>query len=272
MLPVIQYGWLLLLLCAGIVLLLIACTTFSTRTPTQNATDFPLVTLTVVPFATESPQPNSTLPTVLTQPFSPINQWIATRTGLSGSQSDDPTCYTSPNQGFLCLGRVWNQTTETLSNITVRVSLFGDDGDVVAEQIVGLQQRYLPPKTSAPYHAQFDQVNTTSDYARTTIELVHPVEIPQEQPVHVTGERGVIADTGRYVLTANLHNTSERLAEHIRLVVMLLDVEERVVGYRVQAVEPIAANTERMVRLEIIPQVMAEDLHHLLHVESWQDN
>jgi hypothetical protein len=53
-------------------------------------------------------------------------------------------------------------------------------------------------------------------------------------------------------------------------VVTLLDIEERVVGYRVQAVEPIAAGTERSVRLELIPQVMTEDLHHLLHVESWE--
>src|SRR5687767_7453429 len=116
MVSVIQFGWLLLLLCAGIVLLLAACVSLGTRTPTQTATDSPLVTLTVVPFVTASPQPNSILPAVLSHPFSPVSNWIANRASLSGTHSDDPTCYNSPNQSFMCLGRVWNQTTETLSN------------------------------------------------------------------------------------------------------------------------------------------------------------
>jgi hypothetical protein len=269
MASVIQSGWLILLLCAGIVLLLAACVALGTRTPTQPATDFPLVTLTVVPFATEPPQPDSILPTVLSHPFSPVSDWIANRASSSGTHSDDPTCYNSPNQGFLCLGRVWNETTETLSNITVRVSLFGDNGGIVAQQVIGLEQRYLPPKTSAPYRARFEQVATASENAHSAIEMLLPVALPA-QPIHVTGERGVIATTGRYIVTANLHNTSERLAEHIRLVVTLLDDTERVVGYRIQAVEPLAAGTERSVRMELIPQVMAADLHHLLHVESWQ--
>jgi hypothetical protein len=72
---------------------------------------------------------------------------------------------------------------------------------------------------------------------------------------------------GRYVLTANLKNASERRIEAIRLIVTLLDVSERVVGYRVHSVDPLLAGTERAVRMEIIPQVMDNNMHHLLHVE-----
>lgn len=268
MLPVIQYGWLLLLLCAGIVLFLVGCATLNARTSTQNTPDSPLVTLTVVPFTTETPQPYSTLPTTITQPILPPPGWLATRTSLSETQVDDPTCYNSPNRGYTCLGQVQNQSAETLSNVTVQVSLLGNDGQVLAEQIVGLEQHYIPPETSAPYHARFEQVNNNSDYARAEIQFAQIVDIPQ-QFIRITSERGMLAASGRYIVTANLQNSSESRAEQIRLITTLLDAEDRVVGYRVQSVEPITAGTEHVVRMEIIPQVMAENLRHLLHIEAW---
>ncbi|MDQ7034072.1 MAG: FxLYD domain-containing protein [Anaerolineae bacterium] len=232
MLPVIQYGWLFLLICVGIVLLVAGCATFNARTSTRSAPDSPLVTLTVVPFTTEAPQPHSTLPTTITQLFLPPPRWLATRTPSSEIQADDPTCYHSPNRGYTCLGQVHNQGFETLSNVTVQISLFDNNGQILAEQTIGLEQRYIPPETSAPYHARFEQVN--SAYARAEIQSAQIVDIPQ-QLIRITSERGILSASGRYVVTANLLNSSENRAEQIRLITTLLDAADRVVGYRIQS-------------------------------------
>jgi hypothetical protein len=265
MAPFFQYGWLLLLLCAGIVLLLIGCATFGTRTPVHT-TAAPLVTLTVVPFTTESPQPHSTLVATATQPTLPPPGWLTTRTSSSATQSDDAACYNNPNHGYTCLGQVANVGDETLTNIVVNVSLLDSGGKVLAEQIISVEQYYLHPNHTAPFRAQFEQFNSLSDIIRAEIYSNGITDLPQ-QPIEITGERGMLATNGRYVVTANLRNMSNHGVETIHLIVTVLDMDNHVVGYRVQVVEPMIAASERAVRVEVIPQVMETELHHLLHVE-----
>lgn len=268
MLSVIHPGWLLLLVC-GIVLLLVGCAAFPTRYPTRTPTPYPPVTLTVVAFATESPQPRSTRPAPSVVPVVPTPRWTATRTASSGARADDPTCYSSPNRGYMCLGRVWNETAATLSNVMVRVALFGDSENLLAQQTIGLEQRYLPPDSSAPYRALFAQIGTQGEKARADIEQVGVVS-ESGQALSITGERGVLAESGRYVVTANIRNSSQRLAEHVRLIVTLLDTDDRVIGYRVYQVEdPLPAQSERALRVEVFPHVIRENIRHISHIEAW---
>ena len=265
MTPFLQHGWLLLLLCAGIVLLLVGCATFGTRTPVHT-TAAPRVTLSVVPFTTDSPQPYSTLVATATEPTLPPPGWLTTRTTSSGAQSDDAACYNNPNPGYTCLGQVENTGNETLTNIVVNVSLLDSGGKILAEQSISIEQYYLPPHHTAPFRAHFEQYNNLTDIIRAEIHSTGSSDLPQ-QSVQIMGERGLLSPNGRYVVTANLRNVSSRRVETIRLIVTVLDVDNRVVGYRVLAVEPMAAASERAVRVEVIPQVMETELHHLLHVE-----
>jgi hypothetical protein len=172
----------------------------------------------------------------------------------------------------MCLGQVWNQSSNILTNIKVRVTLFGEHGQIISEQTIGLEQRYLPPETAAPYRAIFQHVKNEEYSTHAQVARVSVVNT-SGVPITISEARGILSQqSGRYVVTANIHNKTEQLADHIRLIVTLFDNKDAVIGYRIYPLDhTMPANSEQAVRVEVIPLMMGDNVRHILNIEAWNE-
>lgn len=268
MLSVIQLEWLLLIFC-GVLILFVGCSNLPSRTPTPTASAYPPVTLTVVPLGTPSPIPRSTLPPSMTH-FTTISPRQVSTVGSSPPtiRSTPPNCFSSPNSGSVCYGRIWNDSSETITNVVTRTQLKNASQTIIASQRFALEQQYIPPNSFAPYRAHFSNLDHNTITANTTVMGFDTVS-SETQLLVISGSRGAVANDGRYRLTITVTNTTSHISRSWRLVASLISSEDEIVGYRVfESEQIIDAGEQITVHLEMIPQILATDLRHHVHVEG----
>jgi hypothetical protein len=263
MLSVIHPGWLLLLICT-IILLLVGCSVIPTRTPVPSSTPLLNITLTVLP-SNGTPQPRSTRPFATPRAYS---DGFLMPPGIASSpppekrlHAEAPTCTSSPG-GYSCLGRVWNYGTVDVHDVTLRVQL--RDGDSTLEQLLTPEQRLIPAGGFAPYRLMF-----RAGQLQPVIEsAAHSNPAPDLVPLTVIDERGIHNQDGQYIITTRLRNDSSTPVHLIRLIATVVDGGDHVVGYRVfEQLQQVNVGDNMMFRLEIVPQV-GEIVGHILHAEG----
>jgi len=268
--PIINPGWLLLVFC-GFMLLLIGCSMIASRTPVPLATSLPDVTLTVIDLATDLPQALKTPPPATAERSSTLqnnNRQMTTLSPPGQIMVENPTCYNTPNDGYVCLGQVHNPTQGPISDVQLRVRLLNNQGDVRAATSIVLEQQIIPAHASAPYRAIFDSIADNTVRAEAQIEAFR--NLTQALPtIAIIEQQGTLTVAGTFIVTARLLNTSGQTMKQLRLIVTLLDENDRVIGYRVQTLTQALSNqANTRVQIAVIPTVQSDTLRYELHVES----
>ena len=266
---VIQIEWLLLII-IGALVLLVGCTNLPTRTPAVvTTTPYPQVTLTVVPFVTEAPIPKSTVPPSITHTRTLSPQQIGAIHGSPPTlRSHNPTCFSSPSNGFVCYGQIWNDGITVKEDIILRFRLRDDKQNIIASQRFALEQHQIPPHDFAPYRVQFNNIANRVVVPDVSIMRSSDGDNPLLDDIEIVGTRGAITDNGRYFVTTTLENTSRQPIHAWRLVTSILSDDNILVGYRILESEQIIQSGEQLtVRVDITPQIIADDLRHYVYVE-----
>lgn len=272
MLSIVQPVWLLLFLCS-ILLILVGCTVVPTPTQRASSTVPPSMTFAIVPFSTETPQLTNTRP-IMTMTVNIMSEQISHRYTStapppeSSVEAEEPTCFGRANGGYTCLGRVWNRSENTIGDVLIKVELFDNSNNILAEQNINLEQRIIPSHTFAPYRILFDSLNSEKARIHPTIIQLSPTE-PTLATLNIVDARGQVLDSGRYRLTATIKNDLLEAINDIRIFVTLMNPERQVVAYRIYEVEgSLQADERRAIDFEIIPEIVDNNLSHVLHVEG----
>lgn len=265
---IMQLEWLLIIAC-GIMIVLVGCAMRPTVTPAIPTATVPPVTLTIVPFSPTSVVPRSTLPQRATQTHTmpPGLTLDATQAPPDTISVGKPTCFSSPNQGYLCLGQIHNESGAAVQHLEFSLSVPSATDDDSTQNRFLLSQEIIPKQASAPYHLFLKDI--THIDALTGIIHHHQVTDDYTPRVAIADQRGDF-DTarGRYIITAILHNTSPIPVARVQIVGTVFDVDGRNVGYRVlHHKQVIPADGRETIRLEIIPQIISPNLSHRLFVD-----
>jgi hypothetical protein len=249
----VQMGWFWLLV-GSLLLLLAGCLLLPKSAPTEAPTSSrPVVTFTLVPFATTNLQ----LPYL--EPTSPYIYTPTTQRQVSPPTDDDyyastPNCVSSPNGGYS-------------GSILLSINLLNEQKQIINKQF-STEQRFLPNQEFAPYRLIIPPSERPYQELETKIEAVIPPD-SQLRNLQIIDSRGQMTNVGRYRLTTTILNNVGGSVKNVRLFASLVDEEEQVVGYRIYEVEEnLAAGERRVIELEIIPQMIPEMIHHELHVEG----
>jgi hypothetical protein len=261
--PVIHPIWLLLLLC-GLVLL-IGCSALSSRTPVLSTPAYPPVTLTVYRFPGTPVSPLHNPPVLMT----PVTVAPSASPPTPSIEVDAPTCYTRPGDGLICTGKIWNRSRQPLTRVRLQVALQTGQADSLhthAQQMVSIEQQYIPAGTFAPYRALFDSIPSQQFRTRTTLfsaDFTDPVTLP----VGITEERIIRNDSSQYTVSATLTNTTSQRIEPLRAVVTLLAPDNRVTGYRVQRVPALPPDSLTELEITLTSEIDTAGMRYTLHLE-----
>lgn len=265
MLSFLQSGWFWLLV-GSILLLLAGCVLLPKKAdiiiPTASQ---PILSFTVTPFSTIDLQ-NPPLSLSLEYVFTPNQQ--RSQRQVSPPSDDDfytekPSCFPSPDGGYSCLGRVWNNRQQDSGSILLSINL---ENQVI--QAFSTEQRLIPSQSFAPYRAIIPANNSDSGNFFAEIERILP-SARDYRKLQILNSRGQMSSTGRYRLVTTIRNDVGERLENVQLFASLVDDEQRVIGYRIYEVgDNLEIEEERVIELEIIPQVLPRTVHHELHAEG----
>ena len=242
----------------------------STITPTEVLR----VTLTLLqprgPTKTPTPrQPQLTqVPAPVTPGVDSGNEDLSERLDL-----EPPRCYAETPQTTVCLGLVNNPFAQPLQRVSLRIAVETYDSELRAERIVTIEQALILPNTSAPYRSSFPI--HWSDNLTSTVSLVS-AELAVDQSPYMTlvaeNEQGETTDE-RYSVSATIYNPGPDTAVNIRAIVMLLESDGSVAGYRVVSFDHRLSQGERMpLRIDIVPYSRSRNLIHYLYVEAQRES
>lgn len=178
-----------------------------------------------------------------------------------------PVCYETPTNSIVCLGRVQNNLRQPVGRVSVWVTVFGRNGQILAQGETGLEQTAIPPGQNAPYRALFQA--DWRDYAGATASLrsAESIHTTLVAPA-VEQERGSWSD-GRYVVSAELRNTTPQPMQLARAIVTLYNRAGQVAGYRVVPINRVIAAGEIVpLSSEIVPLSSDRDVTHSLYIEA----
>jgi hypothetical protein len=159
---------------------------------------------------------------------------------------------------------VYNGGVVALTDITIAVHIGSQAQTVRPEQVS------IAPQTFAPYRATFAHLPAD---ARASASLQNarwhtpaPASLSLEE---VQGKYATQAGYGLYVFSAVVVNNTPHPVEGARLIVTLLDAEERVVSYRVLLLgESLPAYARQPVRLTLVPLVVVPSVRYVATLEE----
>ncbi len=224
--------------------------------PSTLPTTYPSVTLTVGRFA--SPR------------AAPTRAAITTYISPSGIPLvfENPTCYETREDTRLCLGLISNPLNYAVESVVIEVQLSS------LTELVTIEQAIIPPGGFAPYQATFDTRLSLNGMVR----LVSAGGSTDDNWVTLATQQveAQKLNDGRFVITAQVINRGDTLAAAIRAVVVMLDDENHVIGYRVVTFE--GEGEREGIRLEIggqfplrvvvAPQINTERPQYRVYVEG----
>lgn len=271
MASVIQPGWLLLGVCS--VILLILGWYWLQRSAGDVDYIVPLVTPVYAAAPLWPPQP---LYTISPQPMMPSATFTPTShvSERAAFIIEKPTCYDSPTQQLLCIGRVYNPLDVPIENIMLDIRLSSAHYGTVAKTALS-EQRVLLPDSFAPYHARFTGENKLHEETITIdVALHHPTHSPYRAfSLPIVGSE-LLPDTvfGQYSLMATIHNVYSQSLPQVEIVGMLLDKSGRVTGYRVLRLpEGLQVGEKRAIKLNLTSEILDSHLTYRLTASGWND-
>lgn len=266
MLSFLQSGWFWLLV-GSILLLLASCVLLPKKAdiivPTSSQ---PIISFTVSPFSRDTlqdPPLNLSLEYVFT-PTPRRSQQQVSPPSDDDFYAENPSCFPSPDGGYSCLGRVWNNSQASSGSILLNI--FHENQLI---QRFSTEQSYIPSLSFAPYRAIIPAIKSYSGDFVAEIESVLPLNAESYHPLEILNSRGQMSNTGRYRLVTTIQNNVGEKLENTRLFASLVDDEQRIIGYRIYEVGgKLEIGAERVIELDIIPQALPRSIHHELHAEG----
>lgn len=255
--------WLALLFLT--IMLLVGCASVRFQTPTPALTAYPPVTLTAVDIQEPTPFYTPTPPArVLATPPSLL---LLTSPPPIPIDLEPPVCYETAVGEGVCLGRMYNDGVMALTDIAITVRIGTETKTVHTEQVS------VAPQTFAPYRATFArlpapaQASASLHHARWHAPASPSLSLEEAQGKYVS-QNGY----GLYVFSALVANRSSQAVAGARLIVTLVDAEERVVSYRVLVLrDTFPPQSSRVVQLALVPLVVVPSVRHVVTLEELSD-
>jgi len=140
------------------------------------------------------------------------------------------TDYTDAVDGTLTIvGEVRNDSRLDVGQITVTATLYGEEGQIIAEVSDGAMLPTLPPGVRSPFILTLPQPAGVSNYSlRATGRPIPPVV--SEAELVIVNTRRFEDAAGFYHVAGVVENTGERRVEQARVIVTLYDRGGRVVN------------------------------------------
>lgn len=268
-----RWGWRPLTLSLFISVFVVACNVVSNISSTITPTEVLRVTLTLLQprGPTETPTPRQSQSTPAPAPVTPGGD-ISKEALPELLDLEPPRCYAETPQTTVCLGLVNNPLPQTLQRVSLRIAVETYDSELRAERVITLEQALILPNTSAPYRSSFPV--HWSDNLMSAVSLVS-VELALDQSSYMTlvteAEQGE-STAERYSVSATIYNPGPDAAVNIRAIVMLLESDGSVAGYRVVSIDNRLSQGERMpLRIDIVPYSRSRNLNHYLYVEAQRE-
>lgn len=252
--------------------LFVGCSAMPRESSPFAATLQPLVTLTV--HAVSSPPLASPRVSSTAQPLLPlVTLGPGQVAGLSGVRIAPPHCYDAPNDSLLCLGEVVNPFSAPLVNVQMLANLRDVDGSVMMSRRIMLEQTAVHPGQAAPYRVSFDNSGIASDGALVDVSLISSGSATLPPPLSITQDSGLYSLTangyGRYDVSAQVSNSSDEPLSGLQAVVTIKDGADRVVGFRVIALDEwLAPGATLPLNATLIPLAADGSLRHDLTVNA----
>lgn len=183
-----------------------------------------------------------------------------------------PVCYPTATDSVVCLGSVRNDQAAAVERVEIEVQILDADNRTLGTQVATLEQSYIAPGELAPYRVLFPDIEAQRVVTvATTLLSAAVTDTIEARFVPLTVENTRVEQVGRgYRVTADLVSNAGRTANAPRVVVTLLDADERVYGYRVwQGDDPLPPNMRTTMQLMLSPvQDAPPNLNYQLHVEA----
>lgn len=262
------WGWRPLVCGMFISTWVVGCTIVAgTSSPTETPSPYPQITLTAgrIPNPTAPPQPPSQSPiTVTPNTTAEITPALIV---------EPPTCYEQRGGDLLCLGRVQNTTSFSVSAAALEVVLSGSSGDTSV--IAVIEQQSIPPGAFAPYGAVFaaeEAQGRNLVYAR----LLHAQQdrSPAALSLAVSEISGAPTGTaGRYLVSAQVANAFDFPILLTAAIITLKDEQQRVIAYRVRRFDLSSASRlepggSTLLRIDLFPEASFETADITVYVEG----
>jgi hypothetical protein len=236
-------------------------------------TELPPLTL-VLRTITESPPLDIALPVVLilVDDF-PLLPTLPPQSPTSDLISDinPPTCYEMPHDGIQCLGLIYNPYDEALENVHLRMLLWNQDAELIAQSSFTLPQKYIPPYSLAPYQAIFTQDSLRSgDFGGAKVDFIHATLTPYIPHTIQFEETKAEWHDNVYRLSGYLQNDLDQELS-ARLVVSMTDGDGRLMGFRVIEVGIIESGAKHPLEIDLMPLWVDETLAHSVYIEMIAD-
>lgn len=163
-----------------------------------------------------------------------ISLTLATPTPLP-MRAESPACYALTDERALCLGLVYNVSSETVVSVQVRVQ--SGEGETAALVTAAVDQPILEPGSAGVYVAE---IAWSGDTPGGDLAALRTVEVASADPAasaaYVTLAVQDVSQQqeGRhYALSGQVRNTTGQAVAAARLYLALVDAQSRVIGYRV---------------------------------------
>ncbi|MBZ0301441.1 MAG: hypothetical protein K8J31_16960, partial [Anaerolineae bacterium] len=181
---------------------------------------------------------------------------------------DSPTCYDLITGSVLCLGKVTNTQNRAIAHVRLRVLLLDAAMGVIGDSPAGVEQAMIPPGQSAPYSTLFTP--GVEGYVQAAVELLSASSAAGENLIALSIlNENVVHDGSRYRVTATLFNAAGAAVGPARVVLMLLDAEGHVAGYRVMTLATgLEADARQPIEIEAVAQAHTGELTHQLYAEA----
>ncbi len=180
-------------------------------------------------------------------------------------------CAVTLVNSLACLGYIHNPQTYPVGNIRIRLQLFDQQQQVVAEKYTSIHQMVLLPGQSAPFSALF-QAETHQGYTSASASVESAVANPaiQGQLVTLAVANEYNRFTGGYFeWFATIHNPTDYATAPVSLILTLLDANQQVIGYRYATTAAGLAPGEQMpVELRALAQRDQPPAAYRFHYEA----
>jgi hypothetical protein len=173
-----------------------------------------------------------------------------------------PTCYPTPSDMLLCMGYVRNTSLQPVERVSALIELMNRDGQLIAEEVVALEQRVILPGDAAPYRVLFRE----QPYHQMIVSLLSADPSENTSGGVRVFEESVSQNNGDYIIEASLISDAD--VSVVRVVATVYNRSREVVGYRIMDTEGMDANTSRRVRIAVQPITTSDILTHALYVEG----
>ena len=267
-------SWLILLMLISIALLVVACSAVVTRTPTLPMTTTPVMTLMLVgtaqPYPSETyadtPSPRRTWlpPTIDDGPPNPVH-------------IEPPACYDQPDQTLLCLGRIVNDSDQTV--IADRIAFAepaasyasttrpASQPTAIARPDIIVSQRTIVAGGFTVY--RYTVAADAADDDVSSFDMAYHTVRRTRQTLSIRQQR-VLADAtdgAPYRVAVSLSNTDETTSHPSRIHATLLDAQGFVAAYRIIEIDPLAPRDLIDLTIELVPLSRFAPYTHVLTPE-----